>query len=233
VSDFWISSGHHLLDRSEGGRLVVTDEFLKVYLARPELIPPPVTAPPGYKQVFEDEFERGSTANFVLGEYGTGAVMAVPAHDQRDFEFARGYGLPIPVVVQPEGAPLDAGAMDLAAARLIGLHDFAAFCRRSDDGTTVRTLLALSWDREPDGTLVATVEADAFCHAMVRSLVGALVPVGEGKRPVSWPAEMLAGGVRDPAVHVVGPEGLTLEAVAYPPDSELAARAETTRRPRR
>ncbi len=42
-------------------------------------------------------------ANFVLGEYGTGAVMAVPAHDQRDFEFARKYGLPVTVVVQPEG----------------------------------------------------------------------------------------------------------------------------------
>jgi leucyl-tRNA synthetase len=53
-------------------------------------------------------------ANFVLGEYGTGAVMAVPAHDQRDFEFARKYGLPIAVVVQSEGAPLDAATMPSA-----------------------------------------------------------------------------------------------------------------------
>ncbi len=50
-------------------------------------------------------------ANFVLYEYGTGAVMAVPAHDQRDFEFARKYGLDIVVVVQPEGDKLDAAAM--------------------------------------------------------------------------------------------------------------------------
>jgi leucyl-tRNA synthetase len=41
-------------------------------------------------------------ANFVLGEYGTGAVMAVPAHDQRDFEFAKKYDLPIKVVIRPE-----------------------------------------------------------------------------------------------------------------------------------
>jgi leucyl-tRNA synthetase len=50
-------------------------------------------------------------ANFVLGEYGTGAVMGVPGGDQRDFEFARKYGLPIVVVVQPEGKTLDPATM--------------------------------------------------------------------------------------------------------------------------
>jgi leucyl-tRNA synthetase len=50
-------------------------------------------------------------ANFVLGEYGTGAVMGVPGHDQRDFEFARKYRLPVTVVVQPEGAALDGDRM--------------------------------------------------------------------------------------------------------------------------
>jgi leucyl-tRNA synthetase len=53
-------------------------------------------------------------ANFVLGEYGTGAVQGVPAHDQRDFEFARKYGLPIRVVVQPDGEPFRSGSMDAA-----------------------------------------------------------------------------------------------------------------------
>jgi leucyl-tRNA synthetase len=54
-------------------------------------------------------------ANFVLAEYGTGAVMAVPAHDQRDFEFARKYRLPVVPVVLPEGVPLDPGTMEEAS----------------------------------------------------------------------------------------------------------------------
>jgi len=54
-------------------------------------------------------------ANFVLGEYGTGAVMAVPAHDQRDFDFARKFSLPIRVVVTPDGQPVDAATLTEAA----------------------------------------------------------------------------------------------------------------------
>jgi len=53
-------------------------------------------------------------ANFVLPEYGTGAVMAVPTHDQRDFEFAGNYGLPLVVVIQPEGERLDPSTMEAA-----------------------------------------------------------------------------------------------------------------------
>jgi tRNA pseudouridine38-40 synthase len=128
---------------------------------------------------------------------------------------------------------LDVARMTEAAASLVGLHDFAAFCRHREDGTTIRTLLALGCAREPDGTVVVRAEADAFCHSMVRALVGALLPVGDGSRPVGWPRQVLTTGVRDPAVHVVGPQGLTLEAVRYPPDDELASRAELTRRPRR
>ena len=119
---------------------------------------------------------------------------------------------------------LDADAMGEASRALLGLHDFAAFCRRRDGATTVRTLLDLSWSRRGD-LLTATVRADAFCHHMVRSLVGCLVAVGEGRRPVTWPAAVLAKGVRDPGVAVLPPHGLTLEEVGYPPDAELAARA--------
>jgi tRNA pseudouridine38-40 synthase len=124
---------------------------------------------------------------------------------------------------------LDARAMNDAAYLLVGLHDFAAFCKRRDGATTVRTLLALSWERRPDGVLAGTVVADAFCHSMVRSLVGALVPVGYGRRDVDWPAAVLTGAVRDAGVKVMPPHGLSLEEVAYPPDTELAARAAEAR----
>ena len=71
--------------------------------------------------------------------------------------------------------------------------------------------------------------ADAFCHNMVRALVGALLKVGDGSRPAGWPARVLAARVRDPAVPVAGPHGLCLEEVGYPADAELAARATAAR----
>jgi tRNA pseudouridine38-40 synthase len=126
---------------------------------------------------------------------------------------------------------LNLAAMNEAAASLAGEHDFAAFCRRREGATTVRTLRVLHWRRDPHGdeTTVATVVADAFCHNMVRALVGALLAVGEGRRPPGWPAEVLAATVRDPAVRVVPPHGLCLEEVGYPKPEELAARAAQTR----
>jgi len=126
--------------------------------------------------------------------------------------------------------PLDLDAMNEAASGLLGEHDFAAYCKPRDGGSTVRRLLRFSWRRDDDGVAVASVEADAFCHSMVRALVGAALTVGAGRRPVTWPAEVLAARRRDPAVTVVSPHGLTLEEVVYPPDKELAARAEVTRR---
>ncbi len=124
---------------------------------------------------------------------------------------------------------LDEAAMDRAAQGLVGLHDFAAFCRRREGATTVRTLLGYRWRRGADGVLEATVVADAFCHSMVRALVGAAVPVGQGREGPGWPADVLAAGARDPRVTVMPAHGLSLEEVAYPPDDELAARAEQAR----
>lgn len=128
--------------------------------------------------------------------------------------------------------PLDVTLMHEGAQRLLGEHDFGAFCRRRPGATTIRRLLRFDW-RRVEGTereLRATIEADAFCHSMVRALVGASLPLGEGRRPVSWPGEVLAAGVRDPAVTVVAAHGLSLEQVCYPPDAELAERARRTRR---
>ena len=125
---------------------------------------------------------------------------------------------------------LDLAAMNEAARRCLGEHDFAAFCRRREGATTIRALRTLAWHRDDDGTAIATVVADAFCHNMVRSLVGALLAVGEGRRPPSWPAAVLAAAVRDSAVRVVPPHGLCLEEVGYPPPDELAARAVAARR---
>ncbi|MDT3395677.1 tRNA pseudouridine(38-40) synthase TruA [Streptomyces sp. B1866] len=125
--------------------------------------------------------------------------------------------------------PLDVAAMNEASRLLLGEHDFGAYCRRREGATTIRRLEELSWRRVPDGEMgagvvTATVRADAFCHNMVRALVGALLFVGDGHRPVEWPAAVLAAGVRDSAVHVARPHGLTLEEVGYPPDHLLAER---------
>lgn len=127
------------------------------------------------------------------------------------------------------GRPLDETSMNAATAALLGEHDFAGFCKKREGATTVRSLLELGWRREADGVLEATVRADAFCHHMVRALVGSMIAVGEGRRDPTWPAAVLAGRERDPAVVVVQPHGLTLEEVAYPDDHELAAQAQRAR----
>ena len=126
--------------------------------------------------------------------------------------------------------PLDLAAVNTAARRLIGEHDFAAFCRRREGATTVRELQRLDWTWEPDGVVTVAVAADAFCHAMVRSLVGALLDVGRGRRPADFPATLLARAARASEVPVAPAHGLTLVGVDYPADPDLAARAEETRR---
>ena len=86
---------------------------------------------------------------------------------------------------------------------LLGEHDFAAFCRRREGASTVRTLLRLEPVRQGEGLVETTVVADAFCHNMVRALMGALLAVGEGRLPADEPARILAAGVRDPRVEVL------------------------------
>lgn len=122
---------------------------------------------------------------------------------------------------------LEVEAMDLAARSLVGLRDFAAFCKKREGATTIRTLLDYSWRACEDGTLVGTVVADAFCHSMVRALVGVVVPVGQGSRPLGWPAQVQRAGVRDAGVRVMPAHGLCLEEIVYPEspaDQEIRAR---------
>jgi tRNA pseudouridine38-40 synthase len=124
--------------------------------------------------------------------------------------------------------PLDIAAMTQAAVGLLGEHDFRAFCRPRPGASTIRNLQRLAWRRDGEYVL-GQVQADAFCHHMVRALVGALVPVGDGRRPVGWPVDVLRAAVRDPAVTVMPAHGLVLEEVGYPPDPELGARAREAR----
>ncbi|HZM83303.1 MAG TPA: tRNA pseudouridine(38-40) synthase TruA [Candidatus Limnocylindrales bacterium] len=129
--------------------------------------------------------------------------------------------------------PLDVTAMNEAARALEGEHDFVAFCRRKEHATTIRTVSEFSWRRDGDGIVVASVRADAFCQQMVRSFVGSMLAVGEGRRPVGWPASLLSATERSSQVLVAPAHGLTLLEVGYPADEEsYAAQAEATRRMR-
>lgn len=125
--------------------------------------------------------------------------------------------------------PLDLNLLNDAASGLVGEHDFAAFCKRKENATSIRHVTRIDWHRDADGIFIATVQADAFCQAMVRSLVGAMLAVGEGRRPPEWPESLLSRTVRADDVPVVGPHGLTLVEVGYPDAAEYAARAELTR----
>jgi tRNA pseudouridine38-40 synthase len=126
-------------------------------------------------------------------------------------------------------ASLDEKAMDAAARALVGLHDFAAYCKPREEATTIRTLLEFDWHRDRDGVLIANVKADAFCHSMVRALVGGCVAVGEGRLDADDVIDIRDARERVPEVKVLAARGLTLTAVGYPVDELLAQRAEQTR----
>ena len=129
-------------------------------------------------------------------------------------------------------AELDVDAMDAAARSLIGLHDFAAYCKSRPESTTIRTLLDYEWRRDDLGVLVAHVRADAFCHSMVRALVGACVAAGEGKLLPEHLVAIRDARMRTSEFKVLAARGLTLTEVGYPADDLLASRAEQTRRRR-
>jgi tRNA pseudouridine38-40 synthase len=126
-------------------------------------------------------------------------------------------------------AEVDLARWNDEAVALLGLRDFGAFCRSREGASTIRTLLELTARRIASGPMAdvieCTVRADAFCHSMVRSLVGALVAVATGRRDHEWLAQVAERGVRDSTIVVMPAHGLTLEEVGYPADHELATRA--------
>ena len=130
--------------------------------------------------------------------------------------------------VAPWYRPLDADLMNKASALVLGHHDFAAFCKFKEGGTTLRTLEKYEWHRDDTGLLVADVVADAFCYSMVRNLVGAVVCVADGRKDPSWMAELLANKERVSDSLVFPARGLSLTHVDYPSDQELIERAKVT-----
>lgn len=166
-------------------------------------------------------------------------ARAAPGFDARFSALRRHYVYRLstaPYGVEPQEAryvtawprPLDVDAMNEASGKLLGLRDFAAFCRHREGATTIRDLQRLDWSRE--GTRVtAHVTADAFCWSMVRSLVGALLKVGEHRREPDWCASLLTAERRSSEFAAAPPQGLTLVGVDYPPDDQLEARTKVTR----
>ena len=165
------------------------------------------------------------------------AAVVDPSFDARFSALGRSYAYRVSDRPEPIGRwdrlwvedPLDEAGMNEAGAALLGEHDFLGFCRPREGATTIRTLRTLRAERDAEGTLVFRVEADAFCHSMVRSLVGALLLVGSGARDVDYPARILRARSRSEAAPIAPAHGLTLEGVAYPDPSQWGARAEQAR----
>lgn len=124
--------------------------------------------------------------------------------------------------------PVALHLMNASAALLVGERDFTPFCKARPGASAVRTLQHFEW-REIPGGVLASIQADAFCHNMVRSLVGACLTVGRGKRDLDWLRAVAGSAERSPQIHVAPGHPLILEEVGYPEDAHMAARAERTR----
>ncbi len=126
-------------------------------------------------------------------------------------------------------SPLDVDLLNEGSVQLLGLQNFLSYCKPREGSTTIRELQRFEFVRGEDGVIVATVQADAFCHNMVRALVGSALYVGEGLEPPGWLHERLLARKRDARSVLAAPHPLVLEEVAYPSDDEMLARAELTR----
>ena len=136
-------------------------------------------------------------------------------------------------------APLNLHAMQLACDPIIGTHDFSAFCRRpkpdiepdlegpeTGDGSGEmvrekslrRYVMQASWREVGESMFRFDIRANAFCHQMVRSLVGTFVEIGTRKRPSSDMMALIRSGDRAEASQLAPPQGLFLTEVGYPSD---------------
>lgn len=115
------------------------------------------------------------------------------------------------------------------AAAMLGLNDFRAFCKPRPGATTIRELQRFEFARNVDGILCATVQADAFCHNMVRALIGSALRVGSRQVPPEWLGERLRSRRKDSRSVLAPAHPLILEEVRYPDDAALAERAALTR----
>ena len=125
--------------------------------------------------------------------------------------------------------PVDLQAVQACADALVGLHDFAAFCRPKPHATTIRDVHSFTWSEVEPMVYEARITADAFCWNMVRALVATCLTVGQGRRGPQWSKELLLLDARSAEVPLAPARGLTLVGVRYPDNRDLAARAEATR----
>jgi tRNA pseudouridine38-40 synthase len=170
-------------------------------------------------------------------------AVAVPGFDARFSPVARRYEYRICDRVEAANplerhntvrfhGRLDVDVMKTAARSLVGLRDFGAFCKPRPLATTIRELQIFTWERTTSGVLVASLQADAFCHSMVRALIGATVAVGEGRLAAEDLNIVRDGALRTSDFTVMPAHGLTLVEVLYPSDEDQGMRAELTRRRR-
>ena len=184
---------------------------------------------------------NGALKRFDAGDLIVHAVSLAPeGFDARFAALSRTYeylvsprGVPInPLLrhcVVALGDEIDVDATRTASLTLLGLQDFTSFCKAREGSTAVRTLIDFTWAERADGVLAATIHADAFCHSMVRSLVGGVLAVGAGKLTVEQLQQLTAERKRSSSIPVMPAHGLTLVGVEYPEDAGLAARAAVTR----
>ncbi len=172
---------------------------------------------------------RSLTAQCGPGIVVARALVAPPGFDARHSACARRYRYDLLRSAAPDPlarlttwhvpGELDLAAMRIATDGLLGEHDFSAFCRRPPgaEGPLTRRVVDASWSPREDGRLLSfEIEANAFCHQMVRSIVGNLVEVGQGRRTAADVVALLRSRSRAGSAAPAPPGGLRLVLVRYP-----------------